>query len=156
VGLLLHGGLAFQDPLYGPAFTALWRRYNGGDPTTTRTSSRKNSSRSNEGSAAAAPVVVDLRVMLVLLLVVERCRGQASRWSPYLNILPASYGELEGRRGTREAMGCLGQWLAAVLCVTCHSGSSRSFLSIPTHPPPCTMQYILQSTIKSKAPEIKH
>jgi hypothetical protein len=36
---------------------------------------------------------LDQRCLLVLLLVLERCRGQDSFFAPYCNILPATYGE---------------------------------------------------------------
>lgn len=36
----------------------------------------------------------DQRHILCLLLLLERARGAASQWAPYINILPSSYGEL--------------------------------------------------------------
>ncbi|KAI8463639.1 MAG: hypothetical protein J3K34DRAFT_462337 [Monoraphidium minutum] len=62
--LLLHGGRAFADPEYGPAFSAL---------------------------AAEAGAALDGRGLLVLLLAIERRRGAAGAWGPYVAFLPDAY-----------------------------------------------------------------
>ncbi|KAK9827954.1 hypothetical protein WJX81_000191 [Elliptochloris bilobata] len=62
--LLLHEGTAYADAEFGAAFRAL---------------------RSEAGPA------LDRRMALVLLLLVERARGAASAWAPFIRILPASY-----------------------------------------------------------------
>jgi hypothetical protein len=36
--------------------------------------------------------VLDQRSLLVLFLVLERCRGAASAYAPYINMLPLEYG----------------------------------------------------------------
>ena len=36
---------------------------------------------------------VDQRDILCLLLIVERARGDASKWAPYIDLLPLQYGE---------------------------------------------------------------
>jgi hypothetical protein len=38
--------------------------------------------------------VCDQRSLLVLLLVLERAKGQASAFAPYIDMLPQQYGEL--------------------------------------------------------------
>jgi hypothetical protein len=64
--LLLYGARAYQDAEYGPAFRRL--------------------------QAEAGPAL-DQRSLLVLLLVLERCRGSDSFFAPYVLILPTEYGE---------------------------------------------------------------
>ena len=63
--LLLHEGVAYLDRDFGPAFRRL---------------------REEAGPA------LDKRLVLCLLLLVERARGAASAWAPYVNVLPSSYG----------------------------------------------------------------
>eukprot|EP00798_Chlamydomonas_sp_ICE-L_P020720 gene20720-27532_t len=79
--LLLHAGCAYEDAEFGEAFRIL----------------------SNEGAGQ------DPRNILGLLLVLERSRGDSSKWAPYIYILPRQYEdpywwsdeELEMLRGTR-------------------------------------------------------
>ena len=63
--LLLHEGTAYADAEFGAAFRAL---------------------RAKAGAA------LDRRLVLCLLLLLERARGAASAWAPFLRVLPASYG----------------------------------------------------------------
>ena len=62
--LLMHEGMAYLDRDFGPAFRRL---------------------REEAGPA------LDKRLVLCLLLLVERARGAASAWAPYVNVLPTSY-----------------------------------------------------------------
>jgi hypothetical protein len=43
--------------------------------------------------AEVGPAAIDQRSLLVLLLVLERAKGQASRFAPYVDMLPQQYGE---------------------------------------------------------------
>ena len=63
--LLLHEGTAYADAEFGAAFGAL---------------------RAEAGAA------LDRRLVLCLLLLLERARGDASAWAPFIRVLPASYG----------------------------------------------------------------
>ena len=63
--LLMHAGVAVDSSDYGPAFKLL----------------------------IAEMGVVDQRNILCLLLILERARGDASKWSAYINMLPPVYGE---------------------------------------------------------------
>ncbi|WIA11094.1 hypothetical protein OEZ85_011239 [Tetradesmus obliquus] len=63
--MLLHGSLALSEQQYGAAFRALLREL--------------------------GPGVCDSRSLLVLLLVVERAKGAASAWAPYIDMLPQQY-----------------------------------------------------------------
>lgn len=63
--LLLHEGSAYADADFGAAFCAL---------------------RAEAGAA------LDRRLVLCLLLLLERARGDASAWAPFIRVLPASYG----------------------------------------------------------------
>lgn len=65
--LLLHAGAALHDAEYGAAFKALQHEA-GSD--------------------------LDQRCCLVLALVLQRCRGAASAWAPYIAMLPQCYGAL--------------------------------------------------------------
>ena len=65
VSLLLHAEVGLSDPSFGAAFHAL---------------------------RAEAGADVDERFLLVLVVLVERLKGQQSRWAPYINHLPAEYG----------------------------------------------------------------
>lgn len=89
--LLLHAGAALADAEYGPAFRAL-RHEAGGE--------------------------LDQRCLLVLALVLERCRGDTSAWAPYIAMLPEAYGALGVRARpllTLLALLCWGQcWHAAL------------------------------------------
>jgi hypothetical protein len=70
--LLLTPAAAARDPDYGPAFARL---------------------RAEAGAA------LDGRGVLVLQLAVERCRGAASAWAPYVDFLPAAFGGRLARGG---------------------------------------------------------
>lgn len=63
---MLHAGLATADAAYGAAFRALL--------------------------AEAGSELAD-RFVLCLVLLVERLKGDASAWAPYINMLPKTYGE---------------------------------------------------------------
>lgn len=63
--LLLHSGVAVDSSDYGPAFKDL----------------------------IAEMGVVDQRNLLCLLLILERTRGEISKWSAYIDMLPPVYGE---------------------------------------------------------------
>ena len=63
--LLLHEGTAYADAEFGAAFGAL---------------------RAEAGAA------LDRRLVLCLLLLLERARRDASAWAPFIRVLPASYG----------------------------------------------------------------
>jgi len=75
--MLLHAGVALADPDYGAAFSALLQEEDG--------------------------AALDARSLLVLQLVVERCRGAGSRWAPYVSFLPAAYGEGSRLPGGRRS-----------------------------------------------------
>jgi hypothetical protein len=116
--LLIHGELAFQDPVYGPAFRALWQQQQQQQQghqqqrqqqdeflqqqqqehtmqeqhQEKRRSEPANINISSSSSSSGA-VPLDMRSLLVLLLVVERCKGRASSWHPYISFLPETYGE---------------------------------------------------------------
>lgn len=62
---MLHAGLASEDPTYGKAFCALL--------------------------AEVASELAD-RFVLCLVLLVERIKGDASKWKPYITMLPTAYG----------------------------------------------------------------
>lgn len=63
--LLLNADLCHQDPVYGDAFGQLKRE---------------------------AGAEIDSRHLLCLLLIVERAKGEASLWHPYIQYLPQTYG----------------------------------------------------------------
>ncbi len=63
--LLLNAGLCHQDPVYGHAFSQLKKE---------------------------AGAEIDSRHLLCLLLIVERAKGEASLWHPYIQYLPETYG----------------------------------------------------------------
>ncbi|KAA6420367.1 MAG: Histone-lysine N-methyltransferase setd3 [Trebouxia sp. A1-2] len=62
--LLLNADLCHQDPVYGHAFSQL-KKEAGAD--------------------------IDSRHLLCLLLIVERAKGEASLWQPYIQYLPETY-----------------------------------------------------------------
>lgn len=95
-GLLLHGALAFDDPEYGGAFRALAAEEAAAAASaTTAAAAGVPTAQGGGGAAAAAPAVpLDGRALLALLLVVERCRGAAARWAPYVSFLPEAFGAL--------------------------------------------------------------
>lgn len=62
---MLHAGLATADPIYGGAFCALLTEV---------------------GTELAD------RFVLCLVLLVERIKGSASTWAPYITMLPTAYG----------------------------------------------------------------
>jgi hypothetical protein len=68
--LLLYGARAYEDHEYGPAARQLQQEL--------------------------GPVLLDQRSLLVLLLVLERARADASRFAPYIAMLPRCYGEWSG------------------------------------------------------------
>ena len=63
--LLLHAGLATADTDFGAAFSAL--------------------------AAEVGRELAD-RFLLCLVLLVERVKGASSAWSPYISMLPQTYG----------------------------------------------------------------
>ena len=65
--ILLHADAAQNDSSYGPLFAAL---------------------------QAEAAGELDKRCMLCLLLILEKVKGQGSKWAPYIDFLPAVYGML--------------------------------------------------------------
>ncbi|KAF8068238.1 Setd3 [Scenedesmus sp. PABB004] len=106
--LLLHGGAALGDAEYGRAFAALL------------------------AEAPPGATWLDARGLLILLLVLERCRGAASAWAPYVDALPERFDDpswwappdvalLRGTRlaqavrryadGPPEGLGALHAWL---------------------------------------------
>ena len=54
---------------------------------------KKGNHNPENPSTSSDAVPLDMRSLLVLLLVVERCRGPASFWYPYISFLPETYGK---------------------------------------------------------------
>jgi hypothetical protein len=94
--LLLHGELAYQDEEYGPAFEELRKRCaaggdDDGESATAAADDPDDSARDSALARSPAAGPLDSRAALVLLVAIERCRGQASRWFPYIAALPTEY-----------------------------------------------------------------
>lgn len=76
--LLILGAFAFEDAEYGEAFAELRNMIEqGGDH--------------GDAEAADGADHLDPRSALVLLVAIERCRGNLSRWAPYIAALPLEY-----------------------------------------------------------------
>lgn len=130
--LLLYGARAYDDPEYSAAFrwvavtpqhntlaATLWQclpaKAYGQNmqqqpviaiPTN---STVPHTSHHRQLQEEAGPVL-DQRSLLVLLLVLEKCRGQASFFAPYVDLLPPSYG---GCAHTHTSCTCYNRGLCA-------------------------------------------
>jgi hypothetical protein len=121
--LLLHAGIATEDPDYGEAFR--WVQWPGQPPPGSETRAGRALLFSSPSHVNPLPrhrqlqqesKDLDQRYVLCLLLILERAKQERSTWSLYLGILPSSYGNTAA--GPRTSPSSPAPSLTACLCVT--------------------------------------